>query len=481
MIFGFALIASGATFFLAIACTFATRGPPPDYPMLAAIGGTLGALGVTVTLLDARGTNVGRLVGMLRARYARPRPPSLRFWKCGSATPPPRLDPLSLRRWLTAEIADDGRTHNLNLCGCSLENIDLGAKTKTERPQLRGLIFGLEGSSRPNPAKLTGARFSRAVLRECRFANVNLDRVDLSECELIDCDLRYAQFRNARLGHVKFVRCDMYGASLQPGTIATGVQFRWSTLPELVGGITGFEWESFQSHDRVPAVAGEDARMYASLLERTHEDRPKAAISIAEAIDDRLQGAAAAYRKLSGYWNTQGRYLDANLAYVHSKRLERKAAGPWYAATRRWRGEGSFRKVPLPDGRLQPAWRQREEDLSWRQRLVDRRRFRPLRWAWLWIADAVSCFGQSLRRVLIALVLVAFLPALAYRAWGGVEGSQGIDDDLLFSASHLTAFRPEHLKYATVLAEWLGIAQSAIAIGLVGLFGYVLGNALRQS
>jgi Pentapeptide repeats (9 copies) len=420
------------------------------------------------------------LLEYVKQRLKRPEPPTLRVWGRASVkrSPPAGLDPSGLRQWLESEIAAIGCTRNLDLCGSSLEGLDLGSQSKGEQPEWEGLVFGLAGDDRPIPAHLAGARFRGAVLRECRFANVDFDRVDLTECLLIDCDLRYAEFRNAKLGHATFERCDMFGASIQSGTIATECHFRWSTLPELVGGITGLEWWSFEKKDHVPALAGEDAQMYASLLLRTERDRPDKAKDVAEAIDQRLLGAAAGYRMLSGYLSTQGRFSEANLAYLRSRRLERRSAGPWHAYTRRRRQEGSFRRVRNEKGVVQAIWRQRKRSLLAR---FKRRWFRPLRWSWLWIADVISRFGQSLWAVIATLVVVTFLPGFAYAIWGGVKGASGLRDDLYYSASHLAAANPAHLEPAGRLVEWMGLVQSTLAITLVGLFGFVLGNVLRQS
>jgi uncharacterized protein YjbI with pentapeptide repeats len=419
------------------------------------------------------------LLEYMKQRLRRPAPPTLEFWwrKSVPARPPAGSDPRTLRPWLEAQIADArSKGHNLSLCGCSLEGLDLGSLPGDEHPKWNGLVFGVEGKDQP--ANLSRVRLSKAVLTECRFANVIFDRADFTECKLVDCDLRYAQFRGARLGHATFERCDMFGASIQTGTIATDLHFRWSTLPEFAGGITGLEWSSFHSDDLASALAGENAQMYASLLSRTEKERPKDAKNVADAIDERLLGAATNYRRLSGYFGTQGRYSDADTAYRRSKQLERRSAGPLYAYTRRHRQEGTFLKVRNEHGVQQTIMRQRKRSLL--KRFKDRF-LRPLRWLWLWVADITSRFGQSLWAVTATILAVTFLPGFAYALWGGVKGAHGLGDDLYYSASHLAAANPAHLDPAGRLVEWLGVVQSTLAVTLVALFGFVLGNLLRQS
>jgi len=478
LILGLALVISGTAFFLEIPCLSAASAPTSDDPALAAIGGACVALGLALMALDGR---LGALVASIRPRRTRHRPPTLEFWWRDSVrvAPPAGSDPRTLRPWLEAQIAEARRNgHNLDLCGCSLQGLDLGSRAGDEWPKWNGIVFGVEGSDHRRPTNLTRVRFSKAELTECRFANVIFDQVDFTECKLIDCDLRYAQFRSARLGHATFERCDMFGTSFQPGTIATDIHFRWSTLPELGAGITGLEWCSFQNDDRAAALAGEDAQMYASLLLRTEKERPDDAKKVADAIDERLLGAAANYRRLSGYFGTQGRYSDADAAYRHSKRLERQSAGPGYAYTRRHRHEGTFLKVRDDHGVEQTIMRRRKPSLL--KRFKDRF-LRPLRWSWLWVADLTSRFGQSLWAVAATLLAVTFFPGFAYAIWGGVNGANNLGDDLYYSASHLAAANPARLEASGRLVEWLGLIQSTLAVTLVALFGFVLGNVLRQS
>lgn len=446
--------------------------------MLVAIGGAYVAVGAALMALDGR---AGAIMAWIKHRRTRHPTPTLEFWwrRSVHVSPPAGSDPRTLRPWLEAQIADaEGKGCNLNLCGCSLEGLDLGSRAGDAFPKWNGLVFGVEGKDHEQPADLSRVRFSKAELTQCRFANVIFDRVDFTECKLVDCDLRYAQFRSARLGHATFERCDMFGTTFQPGTIATDIHFRWSTLPELGGGITGLEWSSFQNKDHAAALAGEEAQMYASLLLRTEEERPDDAKKVADAIDERLLGAAANYRRLSGYFSTQGRYSDADNAYRRSKQLERRSAGPLYAYARRRRHEGSFLKVRDDHGVEQTIMRRRKPSLLKRFKY---RFLRPLKWSWLWVADLTSRFGQSLWAVAATLLAVTFLPGFAYALWGGVKGAHNIGDDLYYSASHLAAANPAHLDASRRLVEWLGLVQSTLAVTLVALFGFVLGNLLRQS
>jgi uncharacterized protein YjbI with pentapeptide repeats len=324
------------------------------------------------------------------------------------------------------------RGYGLDLRGYNLANVDFSGQS------WETLLFG---SNSQDAAATHGKTFQGATFKTCWFAGMEFHGVDFDACKFIDCDFRFAVFRRARLGNTRFVGCDMFGATLEAGTVVSGMKFMLSTLPQLGDGITGLEWECFSNKDGIPALVGEDAQAYERFLMRTADDRPGGRASVKDAVKRRLDGVAEGYRRLSGYWSRQAQFADANRSYVRSRRIERTAARPWGSHSRK----------------------------------------RPIFWAGLWLADMVCEFGQSLWRVFGALVAVTLLPGFAFVVLGGVHGSHGIGDDLLFSASRLTGSTPSSLTPANVLVEWVGIAQTFLGVALIGLFGFVLGNLLRQS
>lgn len=378
-----------------------------------------------------------------------------------------------------AEAAREADCH-LDLRECDLDGLDFGGEDADARRAWSCLIFGL--NDRFPRASLAGCNFAHATLSWCFFVGVELHYLDFTESQLEDCDFRFATFRGMRLGSANFERCDLYGAAVQAATIATNIRFTQSSLPQFGDGITGLDWSCIAGR-KPPPVASEDGSSYEAFLERTRHERPPQEADMAEAVDTRLLDAAKTYRRLSGYWMAQGQFRDANRAYAKSRRLERAAASPLFAILRRLRKEGSFRH----------SWRerrQREDRCQQRHAhagtvfirgLYRRRMLRPLVWLGLWVADVTSCFGQSLTRVAATLLVVAIVPGIAYSSLHGVSGAHGLADDLLLSVSRLTAYTPPGVRPVGRVVVWIGIVQSALGIGLIGLFGFVLGNVLRQS
>jgi hypothetical protein len=322
--------------------------------------------------------------------------------------------------------------HLLDLRGQELAHIDFQNGIWT------GLLFA--SNHHDTPATLP-RRFARATFIECFFTGLELDNSDFDSCQFDRCDLRFTVFSRARLGHSRFTRCDMFAATLAAGTIVSGMRFVLSSLPELGDGIVGLGWDCFQGEEGKPAFIGEDRDEYERFLMRTAGERQGGVASLPDALERRLDGVADSLRRLSGHWTRQAQFADANCAYVLSRRVEREAAAPKPSNARK----------------------------------------RPIRWAALWLADLTCEFGQNLGRVFACLLFVAFGPGLMFIAFGGINGAHIWPDDLLFSSSRLTDSTPGWMTPANAFVSWVGVAQTFVGVSLLGLFGFVLGNTLRQS
>ncbi len=323
----------------------------------------------------------------------------------------------------------------LNLSGYNLTEIDL----KDENLKLTDVVFGWHGG--PKPAELRGARFRECILEHCFFADTDLTKADFRKCTALRCDFRYATFRHTTLQEAKLVLCDMYRASIQDGTVMLKTKFELVSLTGTLGGATGLRWSSFAHEKPRPPLVPESEREYREFLRWTKQDRLEA-YSIDDALADRLDDAARNYRDLSGLWTERGQFSDAGKAYARSRRLERQSAGP------------RFKGKP----------------------------FRPLFWAGLWFADLLCGFGESLVKIVVWLLVVALLPGIVYAIIGNVvQGSGGFWDDLLFSASQLTASTPMRLSSSAQVVEWIRVLQTLTGVAVLGLFGFVLGNKIRNS
>jgi hypothetical protein len=344
------------------------------------------------------------------------------------SSPPARLDRDQVFD-LASRAAAAGE--ELDLSGLDLSGLDLSG----EGVIWRRVVFGRHRG--PAPALLRGTSFRCSKLEECLFAHVDLTDADFRGCEIARCDMRYALFCRTTLGDATVVRSDFYRASFQEGTVMLNTNLELVSLTTDLAGAEDLAWTTFDARTRPPALILEDEAAYRDFLQPTRGDRLPD-YDIDAAIADRFRDAAHIYRLLCGLWTERGKFTDANEAYAHCRRLEREEVGP-------------------------------------------RHHFDPFKWLWLWLADLICGFGQDLGRIALWLLAVALLPGVLYAIFGGVSGAVDIGDYLLFSASQLTASTPARFAPTSSLVEWVRVLQTLLGVGLLGLFGFVLGNKIRYS
>ncbi len=322
------------------------------------------------------------------------------------------------------------RAAELDLRGYDLSRLNL------EKLCFRRVRFGTHPleSGGPDPAALAYTRFRQATFVNCDFSNADLTGTDLRGCRLEHCDLRFVRFRRTQLGDATFSDCDCYRATFAETTIMSKLRLERVSLDSAnLDGALGLEWGQFAECGASAALVQESgADRYRSFLERTRRERLDS-FSVEQAIECRLADAARVHRHLSGMWTTRGQYGYAGSAYARSRRLE-------CAATRS-----------------------------------------PTRKLWLWSARLLCGFGVALWPVIFWLAVVALLPGFLYAIFGGVSGAHDLMDHLLFSASSLTASTPARLSTASSLVEWVRVAQTFAGVALLGLFGFVLANKIRNS
>jgi len=340
----------------------------------------------------------------------------------------------------------------LDLTGYDLRGINLG------KLHLSDVIFGFHNRLPPaipprpdavptsgpeaawDPATLRRASFRESTLDRCFFAHCDLTDVDLRGCTITRCDMRYARFHRTTLENSKLVRCDLYRATVREGSVMQGTTFELTSLTESLEGVTGLRWEAFKGRCRRPALATEgNEEEYRKFLQDTKLDRLETD-SIDDALGNRFRDAARAYRNLSGVWSLRGQFRDAGRAYVHSRRLERRAASPL--------SKGSPTRLHA--------------------------------WLGLWSADMLCSFGESFVRLIPWLVAIALLPGFAYAIFGGVDNAHGVWDHLLFSTFALTGSIPHDMTPSHIV-ELITALQRMAGIALFGLFGFVLANRIRSS
>jgi hypothetical protein len=284
---------------------------------------------------------------------------------------------------------------------------------------LENVWFGAGPGSELEPALLAGVSFRDATLVRVNFSDTNLDGVDFRGTTLRRCDFRRAEWR----------------------------------------GSIGLEWETFAHPRDAPALIQETSDLeYAAFLAPVGGHRRQRR----NPVYDRRLAASDTYRRLGAIWRGAGRSDWEERAYVRAKNLER---GHYSSSRRRFE-----------QGRRSPGD-------PYSLVLIARR-------AWLDLARIVCNYGESLWRIVFWAIVLILAPATAYALTGAVKISNASGGALhttnswakavLYSLSRLNPGGSDTVHAGNQLVAFFGAGQAVLALVLLGLFGFVLGNKLRR-
>jgi hypothetical protein len=87
----------------------------------------------------------------------------------------------------------------------------------------------------------------------------------------------------------------------------------------------------------------------------------------------------------------------------------------------------------------------------------------------------------------VAIVGLTLLPGIAYSLFGGVRDAQthdavrGIFQTWQFSFEQMTASPAKHWESTTNIVDLIGSFETVLGVTLLGLFGFVLAQKLRNA
>ena len=347
-----------------------------------------------------------------------------------------------------------------------LRGRDLSGRSFDERSLVR-VRFAASGED-AEPANLTGVSFRSSKLENVRFPRVQLDRNDFRGAELFDCDFRYVGCARSTFADSTIEWCDFYRAYFEATVFSRAELTRVSLDRAWLQGAIDLDRTAFEGPRDGPALVHEaDAETYWRFLEPTAPER-LARTASGDSIRDRLPTAvrnrrlraAETYRSLSAVWTSAGQFDDATFAYIRGKELQRQHLRARLA-------ERLHGRRPADDTR--------------RGVLRDLGGFLGLS-----VARLVCNYGDSLGRIVLLVLALVLGFGTIYWASGAVESDAGATIHawptcVLFSLEQVTTLTSPTLQPAGRAVELLGSLQTLIGVALLGLFGFVLGNKIRNS
>lgn len=315
-------------------------------------------------------------------------------------------------------------------------------------------------------AKLKHCKFDEAVLDSCSFDcsstpnEPNLQSVSFRKATLTNCRFRYAymmwsDFRYARINQATFEDaiidfCDLYRCFFEGVVLFKHARISNSSLYyTYFGDATNIRRENLVNDQLVQ----QNKKAYTKFLvdwhtygtgERTNDMQVVSDWSPDASIKARWSDAEDIYKTLTGLWNERGFNADANWGYVQGRRMERrrmmaelsdKQLGFWTKAGRVWHIIGNS------------------------------------------LSDLFFGYGESMFKMIVTYIVTVILFAVLFQS--EVSPLEYVDA-LGVSLKNMAGMDSEVLQGVSPLVDMLNLIQTTIGILLTGIFGFILGNKIRN-
>lgn len=348
---------------------------------------------------------------------------------------------------------EEANLQGADLIGGILTEIDAGeanfTDTLLEDASLRGARLRFANFSGAvmdgadfSDADLWGANLAETAAERTSFCRARLDETQLRDADFTAADLTGASLRRADLSGARLARANLRDAMLE-GCELAGADLSGAILPHVA--LTGCDLRH--------------ARFSGAWLERTRMRAHQLGGAIGEEVAGEFEAAREGYIVLEQNFRTLGIGDDASWAFRRRRRMGKRLHAQHAAA----------------------AFRQRDFMAATRP---------ALHWLGDVAAEWVCDYGESIARVLRALLVVLFCFAGIYWLTGCLEPREGVAaggrfamiDYVLFSLDSMTTVGTSEvgLRPNGQLGLVLSSMQTVIGVVLLGLLGFVLGVRTRN-
>jgi len=330
----------------------------------------------------------------------------------------------------------------LDFSGCTLVNLNFKNATlrhcRFDEATLDSCDF--DHSGRVAEPTLQSVSFKKAAMENCRFRYANIAW----------SDFRYARINNATFEDSTVDFCDFYRCFFEGVVLYKHAAFsNCSFFNTYFGDGANIRRENL-FRDR---IIQQDKQAYTKFLVdwhdfgtgvRTNDRREVSDWSPDASVKARWADAEDIYKTLNGLWAGKGYIADANWAYVQGRRMER----------RRMMSQMSDPSVKTGT-KIANVWRIIGNSLS----------------------DLFFGYGESMFKMILTYIITVLVFAFIFseevsllkyvEALGiSLKNMAGMDSDVLHDVSPLV--------------DMLNLIQTTIGILLTGIFGFILGNKIRN-
>lgn len=344
--------------------------------------------------------------------------------------------------------------------GCTIRNVIFAVDNQQDR-KIRNVNF--------KDSILEDVSFDGAILESCNFDQsehinrINLSRVSFKKSIMIGCrfrkasiawsDFRYAEISQVTFEETKIDFCDFYRTFF----LGVGI-FRKSLIKNSSFYYTYFDEGSTIRRENIAdgKILQQNKIIYSHFLidwntigtgeRKNNQQNSISDWSPENSLKNRFADAEDIFKSLNGLWMSKGFIGDANWAYVKGRKMERRRL----FAELIYNKDSFYRKLI------------KVVDISLN-----------------FLLDILFGYGESMAKMISTYMLVIISFAYFYYA------SQEISIPTYVSAigvsfKNMVAMSPDEVKNISPFLDFLNVIQTTIGILLTGIFGFILGNKIRN-
>ena len=308
--------------------------------------------------------------------------------------------------------------------------------------------------------EVIGVDLSGQRLEKIDFSGCSIERTSFKGCELVHCrfrnakiswsDFRYAEIQHGTFEGAEIEFSDFYRAFIDGVVIFSGSSFSNCSLNKTYLGECAIIRKENLKDNRILQQNKEEYRKFLvdwhtyGTGERTNDINVKSDWSPDAAVEARWSDAEVIYKNLNALWAGKGYFADGNWAYVQGRKMER----------RRMIAE-LFNKSVKPVRKLINLWYILTNVIS----------------------DIFFGYGESMFKMVVTYILTVFC-----FAWVFTENVSILEytQALAISLKNMAGMDSETLRGISPLVDMLNVVQTTIGILLTGIFGFILGNKIRN-
>ena len=349
---------------------------------------------------------------------------------------------------------------DFDFSGCYLKEVIFAHEHQKERV-LKNINF--------KDAYLEQVCFDHATLVNCNFDisessdRDSLSRVSFKSSHLISCRFRKAKitwtdFRYTEISQVTFESAQIDYSDFYRALFVGVAIFRKSRISNSSLYYTYFDEGSTIRkenlvHKRLLQQNKEnyrkflcDWKYFGTGERKNNQINIKSDWSPDESLKARFADAEDIYKSLSGLWMSKGFIGDANWAYVCGRKMERKRMIAELASDKK----NTLYKI--------------------------KNLFKIF---WNLLSDLMFGYGESIKKMILTYIFMVMLFGFFYYALPEVSLKSYVHA-MRISFKNMVAMSPDEMQNISPFVDFLNLIQTTIGILITGIFGFILGNKIRN-